>query len=552
MSETAPPAARVSRPLWPGLVWAIPLSALIVVLFLGVRAFVNRGVDVVISFDTAAGVKVGDTKVLYQGYEVGRVVRIDVSRDIHSIDLTVRLDPRAKPVLRDKTVFWLVGSKTSLDISSVKAAFSGASIGVAPSFEGRPTRRFKGLSDEPVIPPDAAGSAFVLSAERLGSVRRRSAITYRGQEVGRVVSTSLLGDGTFRVDVFVFKPYDRLVRPGAAFWPAAAVRLAVGAGGVSAQLDDPAALLSGGLQMGVPPGAPMTPSPAGSHFIMYNDAGEAQAGPPGPRVPYALAFPGAGGDLAEGAPVMLLGFAVGEVTSRSLAYDPRGEPYTRVIVGLEPARLRGRDLPEAQDAASLRATADAALSGLLARGYRAKLSQTPPLVGARAITLDRVRGAGAAALGGGDPPLIPSLAGSGDISDEASTLLAKIDRVPIERIGQDVAAATRRVRTLMASPKIDDSLDHLHATLAQVDRITAEAEPQVGPLVAKLREAAEEASGAAGAARGMLAGDGANPDASLPHAVQELSDAAASIRALADQLSRHPESLLKGRGGRTR
>ena len=63
----------------------------------------------------------------------------------------------------------------------------------------------------------------------------------------------------------------------------------------------------------------------------------------------------------------------------------------------------------------------------------------------------------------------------------------------------------------------------------------------------KLNRAADEAAAAAAAARGLLAGEGPNPDASLPHAIQELSDAAVSIRALADGLSRHPESLLKGK-----
>jgi paraquat-inducible protein B len=37
-------------------------------------------------------------------------------------------------------------------------------------------------------------------------------------------------------------------------------------------------------------------------------------------------------------------------------------------------------------------------------------------------------------------------------------------------------------------------------------------------------------------------------DANLTEAVQQLSDAARSIRSLSDYLSRHPEALLRGKG----
>ncbi len=553
MSEPGPTIAaspHVRRPVWPGLVWAIPLAALIVVLFLGVRAFMDRGVDVVITFDTASGLKVGDTKVLYQGLEVGHVVKISVGKtDLRHIEVTARLDPRAKPALHTGTVFWLVGAKTSLtDLSSVKAAFSGAYIGVAPSFDGAPTRRFRGFGEEPAVLPDAQGTPYVLTAERLGPLKKRSAVSYRGQEIGKVTAVAMTGPGAFRIDVFIDAPYDRLVRPGAIFWPSSALKLGLGPGGVTAQVDDPAALVAGGLQMDAPVGASGPPSPAGAHFVIYDSPEAAKVGESGPRVPYVMTFSGVGGDLAEGAPVTLLGFTVGQVTSRTLAYDGRtGLPYTRVGVDIEPARLHGGAPPPAQDAASLRLATDADLSGLLARGYRARLVQSPPLVGARGVTLDRVAGQPRATLGGGTPPQIPSLSDSGDIAAQASSILAKVDRIPIEKIGRDVSAITGRLRTLAASPQVDSSLTHLNATLAQADRITAQVEPQVGPLAAKLREAADQAAGAAAAARGMLTGEGTNPDASLPHAVQELSDAAVSMRALADGLARHPEALIAGR-----
>jgi paraquat-inducible protein B len=127
------PEARAARSRWFGLVWAIPLAALLIVVFLGIRGLAHRGIDVVVSFDAADGVAVGDTKVIYQGIVAGHVTKLDIAEDGKRVDVTIRLDPRARPALNTSTLFWLVGQKPDIsDISSVKAALIGVTIGMAP------------------------------------------------------------------------------------------------------------------------------------------------------------------------------------------------------------------------------------------------------------------------------------------------------------------------------------------------------------------------------------------------------------------------------------
>jgi paraquat-inducible protein B len=48
------PKARSIHRRWPGLVWAVPLAALIVVGWLGLSAITERGIDVVVTFESAA------------------------------------------------------------------------------------------------------------------------------------------------------------------------------------------------------------------------------------------------------------------------------------------------------------------------------------------------------------------------------------------------------------------------------------------------------------------------------------------------------------------
>ena len=103
--------ARESHGRWPGLVWALPLAAVLIVVYLGLQALAHSGVDVVVTFSSAADAKPGDTQVVYKGLNVGRVTHLGLSKDRQHVDMTLRVDPSLKPLLREGAVFWLVGRK---------------------------------------------------------------------------------------------------------------------------------------------------------------------------------------------------------------------------------------------------------------------------------------------------------------------------------------------------------------------------------------------------------------------------------------------------------
>jgi paraquat-inducible protein B len=194
---------------------------------------------------------------------------------------------------------------------------------------------------------------------------------------------------------------------------------------------------------------------------------------------------------------------------------------------------------------------DAKLRQLLRYGYRARLQQTPPLVGNQAIALVEVKGVSAADLAHDSAnPRIPSVPGSADLDDitaQADQILAKINHIPIEQIGQDLQQVTSRLRGLVTSPKTQESLAHLNHTLAELDQMMGNVEPQIGPLVTKLNQAAAQISGIALAAHQLLDNDGGGPGDSLTQTLQQLNEAARSIRTLADYLGRHPEALIRGK-----
>lgn len=250
------PKARSIHRRWPGLIWAVPLAALLVVGWLGLSAITDRGIDVVVTFELAAGVTPGDTKVIVQGVQAGHVTYVRVAEDGLHVDVTLRLDPHESAALNTATQFWLIGAKPSFsDLSSLRAAVAGLSIGMAPQTGGTPTTHFVGLQEPPAITPGTKGTPYVLKTTTLGSVQQNASILYRGQEIGKVVATKLLTLNSFELKIFIYDPYDQFVRKGAEFWTGSPFALTLGDNGLQANLSPANNVLQGLVQFDLPDAA---------------------------------------------------------------------------------------------------------------------------------------------------------------------------------------------------------------------------------------------------------------------------------------------------------
>jgi hypothetical protein len=69
----------------------------------------------------------------------------------------------------------------------------------------------------------------------------------------------------------------------------------------------------------------------------------------------------------------------------------------------------------------------------------------------------------------------------------------------------------------------------------------------VHETVDQLRRTAAELDSTVKAAKALMGTDSTAPDGSLEPTLVHVSEAARAVRALADYLDEHPESLLKGR-----
>lgn len=105
------------------------------------------------------------------------------------------------------------------------------------------------------------------------------------------------------------------------------------------------------------------------------------------------------------------------------------------------------------------------------------------------------------------------------------------------------------------SPESEHGKTLIYFSKPDTRKLVGNVDAQIKPLINNLDKAAGHAVTAITQAKGTLVSleDSVGEDSSLMYelneAVKEFSGAARSIRLLADYLTRHPESLLKGKEG---
>ena len=545
--------AAVRRSRWPGWIWAVPIAALAIVGWLGWRNFMHSGPEITITFSNAAGMKPQETKVHFRGTVVGTVEKVALSQDHSHIIATAQMETSVADLLREGSRFWLVGTEVSLgNLSDIKSLLTGPYIELDPG-PGAPARHFAGLEKPPAVRTEAGGTHFVLLADRRGALESGTPVSYLGQRVGTVEDAKLNTDGSgFHVSVFVRAPFDRFVHGGSRFWRAGAFRLSMADGTIQAQLTSPEALFAGMVAFDTPAAAAGQPiAKPGQQFTLYDNQTAAKAGAASGKRRYSVRFDGAVGDLKVGSAVTLRGFVVGRVADVGLRYDSaRDRLETPVTIELNPAKLGLADsTTSTQDAA---ARLDHALSAMIGRGLRARLTRTPPLIGKLSVALAFDPAAETASLGTEGPhPSIPTspTGGLGALERSAGAALDDLHRADLPQIAAQLRTTVQHVDALVSSPKLHDSLTKLDSALSNVESVSHSAKEDIGPMLASVQKAAAAARSAMTAASDALAGTPGSIGNGLPDALKEFTSAARAIRVLANYLDRHPEALLQGRDG---
>ena len=225
--QTKLPEARPA-PRRGGLVWIVPVIALLVGGYLMYREWFLDGPRITIAFEDAGGVSIGRTKLFFKGIAMGEVTDIRLQPDGGGVEVEVDLAPGGKPLARAGSRFWIRKPEISFEgVRGLDTLLSGASLAVEPG-EGAETTRFVGLEHVPVENRLGA-TEFVLRTPHRRGLDVGTPVAYRGVAVGRVSEVRLAPDArAVLVHVQVHGPYDRLVRANSVFWNASGIELDLG------------------------------------------------------------------------------------------------------------------------------------------------------------------------------------------------------------------------------------------------------------------------------------------------------------------------------------
>lgn len=518
------------------LVWVVPIVAAIIGAWLVYKAITEEGPTITITFETAEGLTAGKSKIKYRNVEVGTVENIDLADDLEHVVVTAKMSPGSKPYLRNGTRFWVVRAQvTAGEVRGLGTLLSGAYIGIDPVAEGPKRRDFLGLEKAPVLETDREGRRFTFKTRQLGSLSTGAPIYYRQFSVGRVLDFRLELDGSITGELFVYAPYDQLIKESTKFWNASGVEASLTAEGFHVDTQSLTAMLVGGIAFDTPESLALRAEVEEDHeFFIYDNRLESLQREYTIEEHWVLIFKESVRGLNIGSPVEFYGLKVGEVVDITFEYDYDTLSFSvPVLIKLEPERLAGDQkvrMPSAERDTEL-----------INRGWRVQLGSGNLVTGSKVINFVQLPNAPPAELGEWKGyPVFPTAPSSlRNLAADIGRVVDKIEDIPFNEIGDNLNATVAGLNEIVNSPELKNTIAGLGKLADQLGNDVA---PALNSVLIKAEMTLDSA-------RSQIAADSVTTQ-ELRRLLTELGDTAQAIRTVVEYLERNPESLIKGKEDR--
>lgn len=511
-------------------IWLVPLVALLVGASLMLRDWMATGPKITISFESAEGIEVGQTRVRFKDVAIGVVSDIKVDHERGKVLVTAQLHrDGAEYITQPDSRFWVVRPRLAISgVSGLGTLLSGVYIAVdtppAAVERARPVYDFEGLEAPPEITSGRPGTRYTLRASDLGWLDIGSPVYFRRIQVGQVIGYNLTEHGeAVNIQVFVDAPHDQYVTRDARFWNASGIDFSLDADGLTVQTGALAAVLAGGVAFAPADELDTEAAEADAVFDLHASQSKALADPDGEPVLIEFHFHHSVRGLKVGAPVDFRGLELGSIVDVDMEFDREQRRfYALVQARIYPLRfgpLYERMLALDKDPQVARARF---LQNMVARGLRAQMRVANLFTGQQYIALDFFRNEPEVEFDIDQYPLVvPTITGDFDrLQQQLSSIVSKIDALPLDALVGDVRAT-------------------LQATTAMLDGVDGRITPELNATLQSVRKTLA-------AVEGFVA-EGTSTAGGLEGTMRELSAAARALRSLADYLQTQPGSLIRGR-----
>ncbi|MBK5054008.1 MCE family protein [Burkholderia sp. R-69927] len=503
----------------------VPMVALLIAGWLVVQSVMKSGPTITIRFSTGEGIEAGKTKIKFKNVDIGVIKSVELSGDHKTVIASAEMSRNAASMLVDDTRFWVVRPRISGGtVSGIGTLLSGSHVGMDIGSAQKTRSDFVGLESPPVLASGTPGREFVLKSDNLGSLDIGSPVFFRRLQVGQIVSFALDPEGAgMIIHVFINAPYDRYVTDDTRFWHASGVDVTLDTTGVKVNTESLVSVLIGGLAFENPSGATNRLEADAQHqYELFVGRAEAMKQHDAVVDKYVLNFKESVRGLTVGAPIDFRGIVIGEVSAINTHFDPATKEFSiPVEVSIFPERLISRD-DSGSAVGAIPSERKEFADYLVKKGLRAQLRTASLLTGQLYIAIDFFPSAPKATVDWSKTtPQLPTVPGNlQGLQESITSLVAKLNKIPFEGIGNDLRKTLNDADTLM-------------------NTINTDVAPEAKSTLATARETLTSANRA-------LQSDSPLQQ-STAETMRELSRTAASFRALAEYLQRHPEALLRGK-----
>lgn len=531
-ADDNPDQAQVEEGVGLSAIWLIPVLALVIGAWMLYEQWRDQGPRATITFQSAPGIEVNNTKIRVRDVEVGQVEKISLSKDLKGVVIRARFNTDTEDLLVRDSQFWIVSPRIGLSgISGLNTLFSGAYIELAPGQEKIRKLKFQGLNEPPVTPSNTPGMPIILSSDAQVAYSVGDPVVYKGITVGQIEEVDFnVEERVVYYKTFVRAPYHELITANTRFWNVSGISVDLTADGINVQAASLQALLTSSVTFGVPDGMPKGEPVDPDQLFPIHPTYEAAVSPRYRfSAEYVVLIDESVRGLTPGAPVEYRGIKIGEVKAVNFTWPEdrrliREQYRIPVLISVEPAKI---GLPDSEKGIQ---QVQEQTESWVKSGLRAQLKTGSLLTGKLFVELQHFDDAPPAEISYFEGhPVIPTRLGDiSQLTQKLEALLDKFNSLPVEQAAENISFMAKELGE--TAQEAQELSKNLGALLAEAER-----EQLVGRVTEALDAFAALTSGYA---------SGSNGYAEITKTIEVLNSRLQELQPLLLKLNQRPNSLI--------